>query len=152
MQVADVMTSVRVSDSPQRTLRHAARRMWEAQTGSLLVMDGDELRGIVTERDVMKAIARQHNVDELTVGEVMTTDVLTVGPDAPLYEVARLMASRWVRHLAVVENDKVVGVVSLRDLVSVLAALGPVSDDITLPSDHLVRSRRLARIEAGDLD
>jgi len=126
--------------------------MWEQQTGSLLVMDGDRLLGIVTERDVVQTVAQGGNVDTATVGEIMTSDVLTVPPDMALYEAARLMVSRWVRHLPVVRDDQVVGVLSLRDLVAVLAALGQVTDDVRLPADELVRSRRLARIEAGDLD
>ncbi|HEX5493786.1 MAG TPA: CBS domain-containing protein [Mycobacteriales bacterium] len=152
MQVADVMTSVRVSGSPSGTLRDAAARMWEQQTGSLLVMDGDHLLGIVTERDVVRAVAQGGNVDTATVGEIMTPDVFTVPPDMALYEAARLMVSRWVRHLPVVDSDEVVGVLSLRDLVAVLAAMGRETDDVRLPADELVRSRRLARIEAGDLD
>lgn len=152
MQVADVMTSVQVSDSPNGVLRAAAARMWEQQTGSLLVMDGDHLLGIVTERDVVRAVAHGADVDGGTVGDVMTSDVLTVPPDMPLYEAARLMVSRWVRHLPVVRDGRVVGVLSLRDLVGVLAALGVATDDVQLPTDELVRSRRLARIEAGDLD
>lgn len=146
------MTPVRVSDSPQGTLRSAAAHMWEEQTGSLLVMDGDRLLGIVTERDMVRAVAGGGNVDGTTVSEVMTPDVLAVTPDMPLYEAARLMVARWVRHLPVVDEGQVVGVLSLRDLVGVLAALGPASGDVELPTDELVRQRRLARIEAGDLD
>lgn len=152
MQVADVMTSVKVSGPAEGVLRAAAVHMWEQQTGSLLVMDGDRLLGIVTERDVVQTVAQGGNVDTATVGEIMTSDVLTVPPDMALYEAARLMVSRWVRHLPVVRDDQVVGVLSLRDLVAVLAALGQVTDDVRLPADELVRSRRLARIEAGDLD
>lgn len=152
MQVADVMTPVRVSDSSAGTLRDAAVRMWEQQTGSLLVMDGDHLLGIVTERDVVRTVAQGGNVDAATVGEVMTPDVLTVPPHMALYEAARLMVARWVRHLPVVDGGEVVGVLSLRDLVAVLAAMGRETDDVRLPADELVRSRRLARIEAGDLD
>jgi CBS domain-containing protein len=150
--VADVMTPASVTDSPGETLRASAVRMWEQQTGSLLVMEGDRLAGIVTERDVLKAVARGKNVDVAVAGDLMSRDVLTVSPETPLHIAARIMASRWIRHLPVVESGRVVGVVSLRDLVAVLAALGPASGDVNLPADDLVRSRRLSRIEAGDLD
>jgi CBS domain-containing protein len=150
--VADVMTPASVTDSPDETLRASAVRMWEQQTGSLLVMEGDRLAGIVTERDILKAVARGKDVDVAVSGDLMSRDVLTVSPDTPLHIAARIMASRWIRHLPVIEAGKVVGVVSLRDLVAVLAALGPASGDINLPADDLVRSRRLSRIEAGDLD
>jgi CBS domain-containing protein len=97
-------------------------------------------------------VARGRDVDLALTGDLMSRDVLTVSPDTPLHVAARVMASRWIRHLPVVESGRVVGVVSLRDLVAVLAALGPASGDVNLPADDLVSSRRLARIEAGDLD
>ncbi len=152
MIVSDVMTEASVADMPGDTLRAAAARMWRQQTGSLLIMDGDRLVGILTERDVLRAVARGEDVDSTRVDQVMTTDLRTVSPDAPLHETARLMAAHWIRHLPVVKDDKVVGVVSQRDLVGILAALGSSPQGVELPSDQLVRTRRLARIEHGDLD
>lgn len=152
MQVSDVMTQASVSESPADTLRAAAGRMWQQQTGSLLVLDGGSLVGILTERDVMKAVARGVDLDATPVSEVMTTDVVTIAPDTSLHEAARHMASRWIRHLPVLERDRVVGVVSQRDLVGIFAALGQDIRGVPLASDELVRSRRLVRIEAGDLD
>ncbi|MGH3660162.1 MAG: CBS domain-containing protein [Micromonosporaceae bacterium] len=152
MIVADVMTEASVADTVGESLRAAAALMWQQQTGSLLIMDGDRLAGILTERDLLRAVARGADVDVTTVHEVMTTQVRTVVASASLHETARLMAANWIRHLPVVEGDKVVGVVSQRDLVGILAALGPNPAGIALPSDKLVRDQRLARIEHGDLD
>ncbi len=152
MIVADVMTEASVADTSGETLRAAATRMWQQQTGSLLIMDGNRLVGILTERDLLRAVARGADVDNTSLGEVMTTDVRTVSSETSLHETARLMAAHWIRHLPVVDADKVVGVVSQRDLVGVLAALDPDPEGIELPSDQLVRARRLARIEQGDLD
>jgi CBS domain-containing protein len=146
------MTRASVTESPADPLRAAANRMWSQQTGSLLVMDGPRLLGIVTERDVMKAVARGADLDATPVSAVMTTTVLTVSPDTSLHEAARHMATRWIRHLPVVDGGEVVGMVSQRDLCGVLAALGTEPDAGQIPADELVRSRRLARIEAGDLD
>ena len=152
MQVADIMTNASVTESPEDSLRAAADTMWRQQTGSLLVMAGDELVGIITERDVMKAVARGVDVETTPVRDVMTKDVLTIGPDTTAHEAARHMAARWIRHLPVLENGRVVGVVSQRDLVGVFAALVPDPDSADLPSEALVRELRLARIEHGDLD
>ncbi|MBV9291131.1 MAG: CBS domain-containing protein [Frankiales bacterium] len=153
MQVAEIMTRASVTESPADSLRDAAGLMWKKQTGSLLVMDGAELLGIVTERDLMKAVARGADLDATPVSAVMTRSVLTVEPHTSLHDAARHMASRWIRHLPVVVDGAVVGMVSQRDLCGVLAALGAEPDDAAgLPADELVRERRLARIEAGDLD
>ncbi len=152
MIVADVMTEASVADTAGDTLRAAAARMWHQQTGSLLIMDGDRLAGILTERDLLRAVARGADVDATPVQEVMTTEVRTVAASASLHETARMMAANWIRHLPVVDGDKVVGVISQRDMVGILAALGPNPAGIELPSDQLVRDRRLARIEQGDLD
>ncbi|HWL35017.1 MAG TPA: CBS domain-containing protein [Frankiaceae bacterium] len=152
MQVADIMTNASVTESPSDSLRSAADTMWRQQTGSLLVMDGDELVGIITERDVMKAVAQGRDVETTPVSDVMTKDVLTIAPDTTAHEAARHMASRWIRHLPVVVDGRVQGVVSQRDLVGIFAALVPDPDGADLPSESLVRSMRLARIEQGDLD
>lgn len=152
MHVSDVMTRASVTDSPSDTLKSAASVMWGQQTGSLLVMDGDELLGIITERDVMKAVARGLDVATTPVSAIMTASVLTVNPTTSLHEAARMMAARWIRHLPVVDEGMVVGMISQRDLVGILAALIKEPDAIELASDELVREKRLARIEQGDLD
>jgi CBS domain-containing protein len=152
VRVADIMTNASVTESPSDSLRSAADTMWRQQTGSLLVMDGADLVGIITERDVMKAVAQGRDAATSPVSDVMTRDVLTITPDTSAHEAARHMAARWIRHLPVVDAGRVVGVVSQRDLVGVFAALVPDPDGVQLPSDVLVRERRLARIEQGDLD
>ncbi|MGH3742546.1 MAG: CBS domain-containing protein, partial [Micromonosporaceae bacterium] len=130
MIVADIMTEASVSDTSHETLRAAGAIMWRQQTGSLLIMDDGRLVGILTERDLLRAVARGADVDNTPVRDVMTTKVRTVGADASLHETARLMAANWIRHLPVMEGEKVVGVVSQRDLVGVLAALGPNTNGV----------------------
>lgn len=132
------MTRATVTDSPADTLRSAAARMWAQQTGSLLVMAGEELRGILTERDVMKAVARGMDVEITPVSAVMTGNVITTAPDAELQDAAARMAERWIRHLPVLEAGRVVGMLSQRD---VLGAL--------LDSGRLARDQRLDRLDPG---
>ena len=124
MQVSEVMSKASITESPADTLRAAAGQMWKRQTGSLLVMEGEELLGIVTERDLMKAVASGADLDVTPVSAVMTRAVLTVTPETSLADAARHMATRWIRHLPVVVDAKVVGMVSQRDLCGVLARLG----------------------------
>lgn len=152
MNVAEVMTQASITEAPSDTLRAAAERMWSQQTGSLLVMDDGRLVGIVTERDVLRAVARGLDYDTTTVRDVMTSDVVTARPDSALRDAAREMAHRWIRHLPVLDGRRVVGVVSMRDVAGVFAGLSKDPETIGLDLDELVRERRLVRIEQGDLD
>lgn len=152
MQVSDVMTEASVTESPGDSLRAAAEHMWHNQTGSLLVTENGRLAGIITERDVLRAVALGADPDRSTVDEVMTAQVYTVPPDMPLQDAAREMAVRWIRHLPVVEDGELLGVVSMRDVTGVFAALAPGTVAVEHEFDQLVRERRLARIEHGDLD
>ncbi len=152
MQVQDVMTEASVTESATDSLRSAAERMWRQQTGSLLVTDGGRLVGIITERDVLRAVALGADPDRSSVDEVMTAEVFTVRPDMPLQDAAREMARRWIRHLPVVQGGQLLGVVSMRDVTGIFAALSPGKVNVEHEFDQLVRKRRLARIEHGDLD
>jgi CBS domain-containing protein len=122
VNVSDVMSRASVTESPSDSLTAAADRMWAKQTGSLLVMDGEKLLGIITERDVMKAVARGDDLASTPVSAVMTTSVLTVTPETSLPQAARHMADRWIRHLPVVVDGAVIGMISQRDLCGAFAA------------------------------
>jgi CBS domain-containing protein len=125
MTVGDIMTRAMVSESPADSLRESAARMWKHQTGSLLVMAPDgALLGIVTERDVMKAVARGDDLDATPVSAIMTRNVLTVTPETPVATAAAHMAERWIRHLPVVVDGAVLGMVSQRDLCRAFAGGG----------------------------
>ena len=153
MEVRDVMTEATVTESSQDSLRSAAERMWRQQTGSLIVVDEGYLLGIITERDVLRAVALGADPDKATVDDAMTSEVFTVAPDMPLREAAREMATRWIRHLPVVDRGgELLGVVSMRDVTGVFAAMGGGEIRVEHEFDQLVRERRLARIEHGDLD
>jgi CBS domain-containing protein len=154
VRVSEIMTSAAVVDQSDDTLAEAARKMWKQQTGSLLVTDGDDLIGIVTERDVLKAVATGVKLEETRIAEVMTKDVVTVGPGTSLREAAKIMADRWIRHLPVVDSGKLVGVISQRDLAGVLAGALNEPDALQqlVEASELVRERRLRRIEHGVWD
>lgn len=152
LHVADIMTSVTVTDSTSGTLRGAAEQMWRQQTGSLVIVDGDSITGIITERDVLQAIAAGARPDTAPIADIMTRDLITVGPDTSVRDAARLMATHWIRHLPIVDDGKLVGIISQRDVTGVFAAMWQESGLPEIDVDNLVRERRLARIEAGDLD
>jgi CBS domain-containing protein len=154
VKISEIMTKAAVTDSPEDTLAEAAAKMWKSQTGSLLVMEGDRLIGIVTERDLLRVVAQGRDPRQIPLKEVMQTDVITIGPQTRLKEAAKLMATKWIRHLPVVDGERVVGIISQRDLTGVLseALTEPEALHQLVESSELVRERRLKRIEAGDLD
>jgi signal-transduction protein with cAMP-binding, CBS, and nucleotidyltransferase domain len=152
VEVRDVMTQATVTESRHDNLRLAAEHMWRQQTGSVLVTDGGQLVGIITERDLLRTVALGGDPDKTSVDEAMTTGVFTVPPGMQLQDAAREMAARWIRHLPVVENGQILGVVSMRDVTGVFAAMAPGQVRVEHEFDQLVRERRLARIEHGDLD
>lgn len=152
MRVSDIMTAAAVVDSADDSLAKAAAKMREQQTGSLLIMDGDRLLGIFTERDLLKSVALGRDPTETRLKDTMTTNVVTVSPETTLKEAATLMGNKWIRHLPVLKGEKVVGVISQRDLAGVLSDL-LLDEPEQAPEDAtLVRTQRLKRIEAGDLD
>jgi len=103
--------------SPSATVLEAARAMQSAHVGAVFVLDGERLVGCFTERDVVTRVVVP-GLDATTVRleEVMTRELFTVTPEARIREVAREMQSRHVRHVPVVEDDRLIAVVGLRDL------------------------------------
>ena len=100
---------------------NAVKMMAEKSVGSLLVMDGDRLIGIVTERDyARKIILEGKSSRESTVAEVMTRKVLCVAPERTIDECMALMTDKRARHLPVVDHKRVIGVVSIGDLVKAM--------------------------------
>ena len=154
MKVSDLMTQAAVTDAADDTLAEAAAKMRAQQTGSLLIMEGTTLAGIVTERDVLKVVGEGQDPKSVSLRDVMTKDPVTVDPDSSIQEAAKIMFDKWFRHLPVTTGDgKVVGIISLRDLLTLVAEGMDAPEHIqTLTGHKLVRDKRLDRVEAGDLD
>jgi CBS domain-containing protein len=93
--------------------------MVERNVGAVLVVEGERLRGIMTERDLMRAVARGLD-DAVTVADCMTADPETIGPDDTIEHAGVLMIHGGFRHLPVVDGDEILGVLSIRDLVPLL--------------------------------
>jgi CBS domain-containing protein len=109
------------SVGPDEPVLNAIRTMADRYIGALLVMRGDELVGIVSERDyARKVILKGRHSDATPVSDIMSPNVLTVGPEDTVDTCMRLCTDRRVRHLPVVDHRKVVGVVSIGDLVKAL--------------------------------
>lgn len=123
MLVSDAMSNEVLTIGPTHTLREAAKRMSQRKVGAAVVLDGDQDQpGILTERDILDAIARGQDVDAEKVHEHLTSDIVVASPDWPLQQAAAAMISGGFRHLVVCRGRDVVGMLSVRDIVRVSAA------------------------------
>lgn len=114
--VRDLMNSRVIAISPSTSVAHAAAQMTRARVGSAVVLQGPFLMGILTERDVLRAAASGQDLSATAVTDWMTPDPQSAGPDTPIEEAAQIMLLNGFRHLPIVEERVVCGVVSLRDL------------------------------------
>jgi CBS domain-containing protein len=117
-RVVDVMTKQVVYLSAETTLDEAARAMGEADIGDVVVTDGPNLAGMVTDRDiVIRAVADNRLPAKTTLGDVATREIVMIEQNATVAEAARLMRERAVRRILVCDADRqLVGIVSLGDL------------------------------------
>ena len=106
------------SVSPETTVLDAAKRMNEAHVGSLVVLDAKgKLLGIFTERDVLRrVVAESMDPERTTVADVMTRKIHTAPPETPLADLRTLMREKRIRHVPIVQDGKLVGMVSIGDL------------------------------------
>lgn len=120
MRVRDAMSSDVLIVGPEHTLRQTARMMAGRRVGSAVVLDPDsEGIGILTERDVLNAIGAGLDCDVERTGAHLTWDAVYAGPDWTVEEAAGAMARGGFRHLVVLEDDEVLGVISVRDIMRV---------------------------------
>jgi CBS domain-containing protein len=116
--ISEVMSTRLLSVDAAATLTEAAREMHEHGVGAVLVLTGDHVSGILTERDVLRAVATGE-VEGTHVAAWMTRDPETVAPTDSLSQAASLMLQGGFRHLPVVADGRPVGIVSIRDLMRV---------------------------------
>jgi CBS domain-containing protein len=110
-----------ISVAADVTVFDAIKLMADKAVGSLLVMQGEVLQGIVTERDyARKVIIKGRSSDSTAVGEIMTSDVVTASPQDTVNNCMTVMTERRIRHLPVVDDGTVTGIISIGDLVQAI--------------------------------
>jgi CBS domain-containing protein len=115
--IRDVMAPRPIAVPATATLTEVARQMRDADIGDVIVQDGNQVAGIVTDRDiVVRAIADDLAPGQVSVAEICSNDLVTVRPDDPVERAVQLMRGAAVRRLPVAEDGNVVGVVTLGDL------------------------------------
>jgi CBS domain-containing protein len=125
-RVADILNakgSQNYSIRSESTVYDAVRTMVDHNVGALLVLDGEEVKGIITERDYLREIVLKGRTSrETLVREIMKVQVICVEPNRPVEDCMSIMSSRRIRHLPVIEEGRLVGIVSIGDIVKQRAA------------------------------
>ena len=115
--VREIMTSNPVTVRPDASVVEAARSMSSEDVGSLPVVEGDRLVGVVTDRDIaLRVVAEGKDPSATTAGEIASKDPVTVGPDEDLDDALGEMARNQVRRIPVVEDGRLVGIVAQADV------------------------------------
>jgi CBS domain-containing protein len=135
-RVEEIMTRDPRTVNADDTIIEAARVMRDSDIGDVVVMDGGQVSGIVTDRDiVVRGVAEGQDPESATVGDVCTTGVETIDPGSSVDDALRLMREHDIRRLPVVKNGRPVGIISLGDLAverepdSTLADISAASPD-----------------------
>ena len=120
MQVRDAMTQEVLTITPGRTLRDAARFLSEHNVGSAVIFDPEQPGpGIVSERDIVRSLGKGEDPDQETVGDHLTVNAAFADADWDLEKAADAMARGGFRHLVVVHDGEVQGIISMRDIMAV---------------------------------
>jgi CBS domain-containing protein len=117
MKIKDIMTKTIAFIKPEDTVILAAQLMKEHNVGSIPVCRGEKVIGIITDRDIaLKAVANGSNPAILSVSEIMSTNPILGNPEMDVTEAGKIMGENQIRRLPIVENNKLVGIISLGDL------------------------------------
>ena len=114
--LGEIVKPTFITVAPEDTLGEAAQKMVERGVGSAVVMDYGRLIGILTERDLLRAVAARTHSSEARVREWMTAEPITASEHGSPEDAARTMLENGFRHLPVVSGDRAVGIVSIRDV------------------------------------
>ena len=128
MTIADVMTKSVISVDATLTVNEAAKMMEDAKVGAVIVMENNTPVGIVTDRDfAIKVVAHAYNITT-PVKQIMSSPLFSINSDESVRTAADLMHDRGIRKLPVIDNEKIVGIITATDIVNLLAVC--VEDDV----------------------
>jgi len=116
MIVRDVMNPKVIIIKPNVSVKDASKLMNDNRIGSLIVVEKKKTRGILTERNILTSVAEGKDCESTTVEEIMSTKVVTIDPDKTIEEAVELMTKNNIKKLPVVEDDKLIGIITASDI------------------------------------
>ena len=150
VQVGDVMTRNFVSANPNITLLKAVELMVKKRVGSLILQEKGILKGILTEKDIIWALSKKKDLSGIKAWDICTRKITTIRPSADVYDAVKLMKKAKFRRLPVTINKKVIGYLTLKDLLRIQPELFKIAQESYIIKDHEEKLRRLEKIQAGE--
>ncbi|MEK6873411.1 MAG: CBS domain-containing protein [Nanoarchaeota archaeon] len=124
IRVGDVMTRDFIHVNPDSTAFECARTMMKKRVGSLVVKNGNELHGIITEKDLVWAMTKKPDkLKEIRAKDILTRKLITISPEATIHQALGKMNKKKLRRLPVVNNKRIVGYITLKDIVKFMPGL-----------------------------
>lgn len=136
MRIRDIMTKDVATLRSDDTIERAARLMKQYDVGSIPVCTDDKIIGIITDRDIAVRSVAPGQVSEQRVGDVMSTNLVIGNPDMDVQDAASIMSDRQIRRLPIVENNSLVGIVSLGDISLESSTRGSAEEALKNISKH----------------
>jgi len=147
VKVGDIMTRNFVSVKPDTNLIDCAKEMIKKHVGSLIVKDMQSLKGILTEKDIVWAVVKRQDLTKIKAKDIMTRRVVTINPSKDIYEAISRMSNTKIRVLPVVVRDKVIGVVTMKDILRLEPSLSDiVTRSIEIKEENAKLNRRKAAL------
>ncbi|MFA4960870.1 MAG: CBS domain-containing protein [Candidatus Pacearchaeota archaeon] len=121
IKVGDIMTRNFIYVSPETDLRECAKTMVKKRVGSLIIKEDDKLRGILTEKDIVWAVVKKtkHGLEDILVKDLMKRKVITIKPSVDIIEAMNKFKKKKIRKLPVVENGKLIGLLTEKDILKI---------------------------------
>lgn len=123
IKVGDVMTRGFVSVSPETSLTECAKKMIAKRVGSLIVISGQKLEGILTEGDIMRGVTLKKDLSKIKAKDIMTKNVVTIGPSEDIYNALIKMKGKRIRWLPVTVKGHVIGMLTIKDILRIEPSL-----------------------------
>jgi len=131
IKVGDIMTRSFISVSPDLPVAQCAKEMMVKHVGSLIIKEGQNLKGILTEGDVVKAIGFKKNLSKVRAKDVMTRQIFTISPSEDIYVALNKMKNKKVRWLPVTVKGRVIGLLTIKDILRVEPSLFEIAREFT---------------------
>ena len=139
IKVIDAMTKKPVSVTQDDTIRNCTQLMLNKHVGSLLVKEGEKLLGFLTERDLVRMISMGVDPNTTRVKQIMTKKIVAISPEKDIYDAIVLMNRENVRRLPVIINNKIIGLITVRDILTIQPTLFElIMDKVSIIESHRI--------------